>query len=122
VRGEGVARVEPPYRARLDLFRNMETVSSAILVDDVLREANVVLSMGFAAGTASKKLFTDNLAGAKKYLADLEAWYRRWYAPNNATVVVVGDVEPEAVHALAVKHFGTLAPSEIEPELTHRRL
>ncbi len=48
-------------------------------------------------------------------LADVEAWYRRWYAPNNATVVVVGDVDPEAVHAMARKHFGPLAPSEIAP-------
>ena len=42
-------------------------------------------------------------------LGDLETWYRRWYAPNNATLVVVGDVEPDAVFALAVEHFGTLA-------------
>ena len=48
-------------------------------------------------------------------LADLETWYRQWYAPNNATVVVVGDVDPDAVHALAQKHFGPLAPSEIVP-------
>ncbi len=48
-------------------------------------------------------------------LADLEAWYRQWYAPNNAVLVVVGDVDPEAVHALARKHFGPLAPSEIVP-------
>ncbi|HEX5055159.1 MAG TPA: pitrilysin family protein [Gammaproteobacteria bacterium] len=38
-------------------------------------------------------------------------WYRRWYAPNNATLVVVGDVEPEAVHELAEKYFGPLQPS-----------
>lgn len=35
--GEGVARVEPPYRARLDLFlRNGTTVARAALVDDQL--------------------------------------------------------------------------------------
>jgi zinc protease len=27
---------------------------------------------------------------------DARAWYRQWYAPNNAIVVVVGDVEPQA--------------------------
>ncbi|MFT4565027.1 MAG: zinc protease, partial [Gammaproteobacteria bacterium] len=39
---------------------------------------------------------------------DLKSWYRRWYAPDNATVVVVGDVDPSAVNALAQKHFGPL--------------
>ncbi len=46
-------------------------------------------------------------------LADLQDWYQRWYAPNNAILVVVGDVEPEAVHALAKKHFGPLQPEKI---------
>ena len=45
-------------------------------------------------------------------IEDLEAWYRRWYAPNNATLVVAGDVDPEAVHRLAQKWFGPLAPDE----------
>ncbi len=39
---------------------------------------------------------------------DLQAWYRRWYAPNNATLVVVGDVEPDEVVTLARRHFGAL--------------
>ena len=46
---------------------------------------------------------------------DLRAWYKRWYAPNNATLVVVGDVDPQAVFALAKKHFGPLKPETIEP-------
>ncbi len=45
---------------------------------------------------------------------DLIPWYRRWYAPNNATLVVVGDVEPQQVFALAKKHFGPLQPSELK--------
>jgi zinc protease len=48
-------------------------------------------------------------------LADLQDWYRRWYAPNNATVVVVGDVDPNEVLALAKKHFGPLKPEGILP-------
>ncbi|MBI5616351.1 MAG: insulinase family protein [Gammaproteobacteria bacterium] len=48
-------------------------------------------------------------------LEDLRAWYARWYAPNNAIVVVVGDVEPAKVHALAQKHFGPLAKQLIPP-------
>ncbi len=39
----------------------------------------------------------------------LRDWYRMWYAPNNAILVVVGAVEPDAVFALAAKHFGALA-------------
>ncbi len=46
---------------------------------------------------------------------DLKAWYRRWYAPNNATLVVVGDVDPQAVLELARKHYGPLEPSELSP-------
>jgi len=46
---------------------------------------------------------------------DLQAWYQRWYAPNNATLVVVGDVQPKAVFELAEKYFGPLKPSEIKP-------
>jgi zinc protease len=42
-------------------------------------------------------------------LDDLEQWYQQWYAPNNATVVVVGDVSSKAVHKLAQQHFGGLA-------------
>ncbi len=41
-------------------------------------------------------------------LEDLSRWYQRWYAPNNASLVVVGDVEPEAVFALARKYFGAI--------------
>jgi len=41
-------------------------------------------------------------------LKDLEAWYRQWYAPNNATLVVVGDVAPQEVRRLAEKHFGSI--------------
>ncbi len=46
-------------------------------------------------------------------LSDLQAWYERFYAPNNAIVVVVGDVEPGAVLKLAKKYFGPLKPEQI---------
>jgi zinc protease len=39
---------------------------------------------------------------------DAREWYRNWYAPNNATVVVVGDVKAKEVFALAEKTFGQL--------------
>jgi zinc protease len=46
---------------------------------------------------------------------DLKRWYQQWYAPNNATLVVVGDVDPIKVRELAEKHFGPLTPSTLTP-------
>jgi zinc protease len=39
---------------------------------------------------------------------DAQSWYTSWYAPNNATVVVVGDVDPEQVIAWAKRYYGPL--------------
>lgn len=50
---------------------------------------------------------------AQLSVADLREWYRKWYAPNNATLVVVGDVEPSSVFALAQTHFAPLAAEEV---------
>jgi len=52
--------------------------------------------------------------------SDLRQWYQKWYAPNNATLVIVGDVEPENVHALAQKYFGPLKPeitAQVKPQI-----
>ncbi len=45
--------------------------------------------------------------------ADLEDWYRRWYAPNNAVLVVVGAVEHERVEQLVRRHFGPLEAAPV---------
>ncbi len=45
--------------------------------------------------------------------ADALAWYQRWYAPNNATMVVTGDVDAKQVHALAEKYFGKIPPKTL---------
>lgn len=44
---------------------------------------------------------------------DAREWYRNWYAPNNATVVVVGDVKADEVFKLAKQHFGKLKPKAL---------
>jgi zinc protease len=49
-------------------------------------------------------------------LDDALAHYTRYYAPNNAILVVAGDVMPDAVRALAEVHYGPLAPSDNLPE------
>lgn len=40
--------------------------------------------------------------------ADAREWYKHWYTPNNALLVVVGDVDPQEVYKLAKKHFGPI--------------
>ena len=46
-------------------------------------------------------------------VGELRAWYEEWYAPNNATLVVVGDVTPDEVKALAQRYFGPVPKREI---------
>lgn len=41
---------------------------------------------------------------------DAREWYQTWYAPNNATLVVVGDVKAKEVYRLAEQYFGKLKP------------
>ena len=53
-------------------------------------------------------------------LDDLKTWYRRWYAPNNAVLMVAGDVTPGTVHRLAVRYLGRLEPVPL-PERKLRR-
>ncbi len=50
---------------------------------------------------------------------DLRKWYETWYAPNNAILVVVGDVKPNRVYQLAQTYFSNLKPRilpKIKPE------
>jgi zinc protease len=59
---------------------------------------------------------------------DARDFYRAWYAPNNAVLVVVGDVDPADVQAQAQKLYGHLTPKvlptrrpQVEPEQNGER-
>jgi len=61
-------------------------------------------------------------------LADARYFYKTYYAPNNAVVLVVGDVVPDEVVALAAKYYGAIAsqpipviPAPVEPAQTFER-
>ncbi len=63
--------------------------------------------------------------------ADALDWYRRYYAPNNAILIVAGDVAPAEVRRLAETYYGPLAPAPDilprvrpaePPQLAERRL
>jgi zinc protease len=44
---------------------------------------------------------------------DAKAWHDRWYAPNNATLVVAGDVDAAKVVKLAEKYFGKIQAKKL---------
>ncbi len=48
-------------------------------------------------------------------------YYRQWYAPNNATMVIAGDVSASEVKSSVKKHFDAL-PSSAVPEQTRRAM
>ncbi len=47
---------------------------------------------------------------------DALAFYERFYAPNNAILVVAGDVTPDEVRALAQEHYGPIPANPALPE------
>ena len=62
---------------------------------------------------------------------DALAFYRKFYAPNNAILIVAGDVYPDEVRKLAEKYYGPIAPTPglgprnrpgEPPQLAERRL
>ena len=45
--------------------------------------------------------------------ADARDWYRSWYAPNNATVVISGDVDPKQILKAVEKYYGAIPMHEL---------
>ena len=44
---------------------------------------------------------------------DARDWYRSWYAPNNATVVITGDVDAKKVLGMVEKYYGVAAAHDL---------
>jgi zinc protease len=62
-------------------------------------------------------------------LPDIHQFYRTWYAPNNATLIAVGDFDEPALLDLIATHYGAIPPAElptlpdvVEPEQLGERL
>ncbi|HPN34162.1 MAG TPA: pitrilysin family protein [bacterium] len=59
------------------------------------------------------------------WMSDIQSWkreeilayYRQFYAPNNAVVVVVGDFKADAMIQLIERHYGAIAPGPQPPEV-----
>ena len=44
---------------------------------------------------------------------DTKQWFKTWYSPNNATLVIVGDVQHQQVFEMAQKYYGDIPRREI---------
>jgi zinc protease len=49
---------------------------------------------------------------------DLYAYYRTWYVPNNAALVIVGDVDADDAFRRAERHFSGIAARELPRRVT----
>ncbi len=121
---------------RLELVMTMEADRMGGLViaeDEVAAERDVVIEERRTRVENSPAALFREQVRAAQYLAhpyrlpiigwmhDIEgltrddalAFYRTYYAPNNAVVVVVGDVDAAQVLALAEQTYGQLEPKEI---------
>ena len=124
------SRLEISFKLEADRMRNLH-----LLKEELVKELEVV--------TEERRMRTDDKPRSKMYehfmamafsnspyknpvigwpsdiaayqVDDLNAWYQRWYAPNNATLVVVGDVKPEVVFSLASKYFADFKAEKIKP-------
>jgi zinc protease len=122
------SRLEISFRLEADRMRN-----ALIPADEFIKERDVVAE--------ERRLRTEDKPQSKAYeqflasafmsspyhhsvigwmsdilnydVEDARQWYRKWYAPNNATLVVVGDVQPEEVLALARQYYGPLEPGKV---------
>ncbi|MEJ8839433.1 M16 family metallopeptidase [Ramlibacter sp. AN1133] len=47
--------------------------------------------------------------------ADAREFYRRWYVPANAAVIIAGDVDPAKVRALVDKYYGSIPAKAVPP-------
>ena len=50
-------------------------------------------------------------------IEDVSAFFRTWYAPNNAVLSVVGDVDPDAIRRWTEQYFGGIPANLSFPEL-----
>jgi len=139
---------------RLDLMMQMEADRMRdlkLLEDDIVTERAVIIEERKQRTDSSPGALLQEQMRAAQYLNhpygvpiigwkhEMEALdrqdafdhYARYYAPNNAILVVAGDVTPDAVKTMAEAHYGPLKPSDgiadrlrpsEPPQIAERRL
>jgi zinc protease len=125
---------------RLDLVMGMEAnrMRNLVLTDDVVATERAVIleERNQRTDNSPQALFAEQMDAAlymnhpygvpvigwrhemeQLSLTDARAFYTRYYAPDNAILVVAGDVTPQQVRALAETYYGPLVPSGRPPEV-----
>ena len=123
---------------RLDMVMEMEAdrMSNLVLTEkEVVPERDVVLEERRSRIENSPAALLDEAAreamfGRRGYGIPVSGWpdeirklgvpeaiafYRRFYVPNNAILIVAGDTSVEAVRRLADKHYGPIARRDVAP-------
>jgi predicted Zn-dependent peptidase len=56
-------------------------------------------------------------------LSEVQAFFKTYYAPNNAALAIVGDFDPEQAQAMIAKYFSAIAPADLPtpPDLSEPR-
>lgn len=91
--------------------RSYETDPESKLWETFL--ASAYLSHPYGQPTIGWMSDIENLTRSKA-----ERFFRSHYAPNNAIVAVVGDIQPKAVIAMVESYFGDIAPGTAVPHVT----
>ncbi|MEM6662003.1 MAG: pitrilysin family protein [Pseudomonadota bacterium] len=124
---------------RLELVMKMESdrmVDAVITEDHVRTERDVIIEeRNSRTDNSPDALFAEQMRAAlylnhaysvpiigwrhemeELSLDDVMTFYQRYYAPDNAILVVAGDVTPDQVRTLADKYYGPLKPSGHPPD------
>lgn len=124
---------------RLELMMKMEAdrmVNLRLTEEEVATERNVILEeRNSRVENNPRALFSEQLnavqyfnhgygipiIGWKHEMEQLDRqdaldFYKTYYAPNNAILVVSGDVQPDEVRRLAEKYYGVIPPNPDLPE------
>ena len=78
-----------------------------------------VRAAAFPAQPAGRTPVGERSDVANATVADIRRYYQEWYAPNNATLVIAGDVDHAAAFARAQRFFGAI-PSKRLPEWSEK--
>ena len=84
------------------------------------RRLGEMMDASLLAGTP----YATPIIGWDKDMAELSRqdaldFYQKWYAPNNATLIVAGDVDADDVRTLAEKYYGPLPRRDIPDHIRH---